>query len=151
MTPESMFAVANYSAIAGWIVLVGGILLNNTVLRDIVAGRVIPLIFAAGYTLLILSFWVGAEGGFGNLADVARLFSNRWLLLAGWVHYLAFDLLIAAWMARRTAEERLPRLALIAILPLTFLFGPAGFLAFETTRLIALRVRASAGAQLPRS
>jgi len=31
---------------------------------------------------------------------VAQLFENRWLLLAGWVHYLAFDLFIGAWETR---------------------------------------------------
>jgi hypothetical protein len=34
------------------------------------------------------------------LSAVAMLFSNPWLLLAGWTHYLAFDLFIGSWKLR---------------------------------------------------
>jgi len=141
MSPELLFSIVSYSAMAGWLMLGCGIVLNNALLRDVVAGRVVPLILAIGYTMLILIFWSGSEGGFGSLGDVDRLFANPWLLLAGWVHYLAFDLFMGAWIARQTAKEDLPRLILVVLLPLTFLFGPAGYLAFEATRFIAQRLR----------
>jgi hypothetical protein len=141
MPPELVFSIASYFAMAGWLMLAIGIVLNNKLLRDFVAGRVVPLILAVGYTMLILIFWSGSEGGFGSLGDVNRLFANPWLLLAGWVHYLAFDLFMGAWIARQTANEHLPRLILIVLLPLTFLFGPAGYLAFEATRFIAQRLQ----------
>jgi hypothetical protein len=35
---------------------------------------------------LALAFWSSSTGGFDSLDAVARLFDNRWLLLAGWVH-----------------------------------------------------------------
>jgi hypothetical protein len=141
MSPELLFSIASYSAMIGWLMLGCGIVLNNALLRDDVAGRVFPLILAIGYTLLILIFWGGSEGGFGSLGDVDKLFANPWLLLAGWVHYLGFDLFMGAWIARQTANENLPRLILVILLPLTFLFGPAGYLAFEATRFIARRLR----------
>jgi hypothetical protein len=144
MSPELLFSIASYCAIAGWVSLAGGAILNNPLLRDLLAGRVVPLVLASGYVALILVFWAGAKGGFGSLGDVASLFANPWLLLAGWVHYLAFDLFIGAWIARRTAMERLPRLALVVILPLTFLFGPAGYLAFEAIRFVVSRMRSPA-------
>ena len=31
---------------------------------------------------------------------VALLFENDWLLLAGWIHYLAFDLFVGSWEVR---------------------------------------------------
>ena len=37
------------------------------------------------------------DGGFGSLAGVARLFTVEGLLLAGWIHYLAFDLFVGSW------------------------------------------------------
>jgi hypothetical protein len=146
MSPELAFSVANYIAIAGWAILAGGVVLNNAMLRDVAAGRVIPLLLSLIYLALILIFWAGAAGGFGSLGDVAKLFSNPWLLLAGWVHYLAFDLFVGAWIARETARVQLPRLILVPLLPLTFLFGPAGYLAFEAARFVALRRRSPAAA-----
>jgi hypothetical protein len=144
MTPGLLFSIANAVALAGWAVLVAGVVFKNAVLRDVIAGRIIPLILALSYTVLIIIHWPSAEGGFGSLDDVAKLFANPWLLLAGWVHYLAFDLAIGSIIARRTADESLPRLILVAILPLTFLFGPIGFLVFESVRLIAQRLRRNA-------
>lgn len=146
MTPEWMFTAANFTAMAGWAVLAAGVAFNNAMLRDLIAGRIVPFILAAAYTGLIAVFWVGSEGGFGSLGDVARLFANPWLLLAGWVHYLAFDLAIGAAIARKTFDEGLPRLILVPILPLTFLFGPIGWLAFEAVRLIAPKLRRKATA-----
>jgi Domain of unknown function (DUF4281) len=62
-----------------------------------------------------------------------------WLLLAGWMHYLAFDLLVGAWIAAETERAGLSRLVLIPVLPLTFIFGPLGFLLFHLIRFIHRR------------
>jgi hypothetical protein len=63
------------------------------------------------------------------------------LLAAGWVHYLAFDLFVGAWIAERGAALGLPHWQLVPVLLLTFMFGPAGLLAFILLR--ALRRPAS--------
>jgi hypothetical protein len=62
------------------------------------------------------------------------------------VHYLAFDLVIGAAVARKASDEGLPRLLLVPILPLTFLFGPIGWLSFEAVRLIAPKSNRKAAA-----
>lgn len=146
MTPAGLFSLAGFAAMAGWALLAAGIVLNNALLRDILAGRIVPAVLAAAYTALIVLFWPGSEGGYGSLDDVARLFANPWLLLAGWVHYLAFDLAIGAIIARRAFDEGLSRLVLIPLLPLTFLFGPVGWLAFEALRVVAPKLRSKATA-----
>ena len=56
------------------------------------------------------------------------------MALAGWVHYLAFDLFIGANIAREVADRGISRLFLIVLLPLTFLFGPIGYFAFVIVR-----------------
>lgn len=146
MTPETIFSLAGYTAMAGWAALAAGIAFNSALLRDQIAGRLIPALLALPYAILIVLFWAGSAGGFDSLDNVARLFANLWLLLAGWVHYLAFDLAIGTIIARRAFDERLPRLALIPILPLTFLFGPIGWLAFEALRVVTPRLRSKAAA-----
>ncbi len=66
----------------------------------LIPGVVLPTLLGLLYAGLIATNFFGAGGEFGSLADVARLFNNRYLLLAGWVHYLAFDLFIGAWQVR---------------------------------------------------
>jgi hypothetical protein len=50
------------------------------------AAWVVPLLLAAVYAALILHGGLVQGGGFGSLAQVARLFTSQELLLAGWIH-----------------------------------------------------------------
>lgn len=136
MSPDALFAIANPIALIGWLVLIAGIVTKRPLLRDGIAGRYIPVGLSAAYTLLILIFWWGAEGGFDSLANVQKLFTSPWAALAGWIHYLAFDLATGAYLARQIMERGLPRLILIPILPLTFLFGPIGYLLAQALLLV---------------
>ena len=99
-----------------------------------------PATAAVGlYTAILVIHWTESEGGFSSLAGVQALFSNQWLLLAGWVHYLAFDLFVGSWEVRDAQQHRIPRWAMIPCLILTFLFGPAGLLLYAMVRTLALR------------
>ena len=96
----------------------------------------VPVILATAYILLI---WQGRSafegGGFGSIEEIRALFANDGVLVAGWFHYLAFDLFVGTWIAREGIERRIPALLLLPCLFLTFLFGPAGFLLFLVLRL----------------
>jgi hypothetical protein len=142
VTPEFIFQIANPLALLGWIILGAAIVLNKPFWRDMVAAQVWPMAFTLVYTALIFFFFAKAEGGFDTLASVQKLFTSPWAALAGWVHYLAFDLFVGAYISKRVMEESLPRLTLVALLPLTFLFGPIGFLGFYIVRLIFRKVSA---------
>jgi Domain of unknown function (DUF4281) len=134
MTASMLFSVFNPIALIGWLVLASGILLNRPWLRDTLAGTWIPILLSAVYCALIIFFFGQAEGGFDTLENVQKLFANPWIALGGWVHYLAFDLFMGAHIARQTMNLGLPRWILIALLPLTFLFGPIGYLTFEAIK-----------------
>jgi hypothetical protein len=133
MSPDAVFSLANLIAISGWLLL----LLAGRVrsVAGTVTGAAIPLVFALLYTSLIVSAWGQGEGGFRSVAEVRALFANDWLLVAGWVHYLAFDLFIGSWQVRDAARRRIPHLLIVPSLVLTFLFGPAGLLVYFLTRL----------------
>ena len=129
MTPDQIFSIVNPLAALAWLLLI-------VVPRRaaIVTSLVVPLIFAALYAALIAGNWGGHDGGFSTLAEVGRLFANRWLLLAGWVHYLAFDLFIGAWETRDAMARRVPRLLLAPCLVMTFMLGPIGLLGYHLVR-----------------
>lgn len=98
------------------------------------SGTVIPLSIALVYAVLIVRYMPGADGGFGSLADVATLFARPGLLLAGWVHYLAFDLFIGSWEGRDAARRGIPHVLVIPCLILTFMLGPIGLVAYWSIR-----------------
>jgi hypothetical protein len=139
MTPDTLFQIANPLALVGWMALVLSPLAPRGAL--LVAGTVVPLVLSLAYAGLVLAFWSGAEGGFGSLPDVMLLFTDPAIALAGWVHYLAFDLFVGAWATRVAREEGIPHLFLLPCLALTFLFGPAGFLAFSALRFTQTRLK----------
>lgn len=131
--PDQAFQFANTLALAGWITLLASPLIPRW--SDRVAGLAIPLLLATGYTAIVLAFWSRGEGGFDTLDNVAALFRSRELLLAGWVHYLAFDLFVGAWEVRTARREVISFIFVIPCLVLTFLFGPVGLLLFSAIRL----------------
>jgi hypothetical protein len=128
MTPDTLFQIANPLALLGWVALALSPL--GPVWTDRIAGYAIPVTLSILYAALMLAYWSGAEGGFDSLPNVQRLFLTPEVALAGWVHYLAFDLFLGAWELRSARALGIPHLIMLPILGLTFLFGPAGFLAF---------------------
>jgi hypothetical protein len=132
MTPEQSFSVLNLVALIAWILLV--VLPRQRWITDVISGVAVPAMLAAAYLALIAMNWRGSSGGFATLGDVARLFSNPWLLLAGWTHYLAFDLLIGSWEVRDARARGIHHGLVVPCLILTFLFGPAGWLLYIAVR-----------------
>jgi hypothetical protein len=140
MSPDALFDLVNPLAMSGWLALALGPLAPRA--ADLYAGYVVPVVLSVGYTALILAFWSSAEGGYDSLPNVMRLFDTPHVALAGWVHYLAFDLFVGAWAARTARAEGFPHLLLLPCLALIFLFGPAGLLLFLALRA-GLSLRAS--------
>lgn len=130
---DLLFSTANLLALSGWV----GLALSPLSPRwsDRISGWAIPLVLSVGYTALILAFWSRATGGFDTLPNVMALFDQPQIALAGWVHYLAFDLFVGAWIARTARAEGISHFIVLPCLALTFLFGPAGFLTFSALRL----------------
>ena len=124
---ESIFSVCSTLALLGWASL---IFMPRQRQAHLVAAVAIPLVIAVVYLVLIAQHLGRSEGGFGSLADVALLFSNPAALLAGWMHYLAFDLFVGAWEVRDAQRHDIPHLLVVPCLLLTFLLGPIGLLGY---------------------
>ena len=136
MTLDFLFSVAGTLAVTAWVALA-------TLPHRVAAARWIAVAVAATiamlYAALLGVYWTQASGGFDSLANVARLFDSRGVLLAGWVHYLAFDLLVGLWEREEAARRGMSRYALVPSLFLTFLFGPLGWLLFMALRWFHLQ------------
>jgi hypothetical protein len=132
MTPEFVFSVANAVAGLSWLLLL--VLPRQAWVEQRIAGLVVPVSLAVVYAAVVATQWGGSEGGFSTLAGVAQLFANPWMLLAGWLHYLCFDLLIGCWEVRDARRLGVPHLLLVPCLLLTFMFGPAGWLLYSAVR-----------------
>jgi hypothetical protein len=128
----------------GWLVLIVGPR-RPGVQRAIGVGIVGGL--CGVYAVLAMAyFFTVPGGGFGSLDAVMRLFTVREVALAGWVHYLAFDLAIGLWIAQRADAEGVSRWLQAPVLGLTFLFGPLGLLAGAAVWAVRRRGRVTESA-----
>ncbi len=137
MTPETLFQVANTMALLCWISLVffpRSPLLSRLLIPVVACGLLGIL-----YLFLLVTNAADAEGGFGSLQGVAKLFENKQVLLAGWIHYLAFDLFIGSWEVRDAQRNGIAHIWIVPALLLTFIVGPAGLLAYYLIRLLRTR------------
>lgn len=140
---ETVFSFSSFIAMFGWILLV---VVPNDPRARLLTGIIIPLTLSIIYLVFIFLHFGNAPGGFGSLADVKTLFGKDELLLAGWVHYLAFDLFIGAWQSRDSHRLGIPRLVMVPCYVMTFMLGPVGLLfyfAIRTAKTKALDLEAA--------
>tara|TARA_B100000795_G_scaffold195602_1_gene149744 strand:+ start:120 stop:542 length:423 start_codon:yes stop_codon:yes gene_type:complete len=129
MTPTAVFSIASTIALPMWILMI--FLSKWKVTRFLIDFKVIPLALAFIYAIYIFqAIQISGMMDFGSLKSVMKLFTEENAVLAGWVHYLAFDLLIGMWMLDQNKELRINQLLMAPCLFLTFMLGPIGFLLF---------------------
>lgn len=129
MTADTIFQLSSSLALLGWLLL---IVLSPFVfyIDKFLIGIIITLLCIVYAWLIISYFNMNDMSSFGSLDGVMRLFTNRELVTAGWVHYLAFDLLAGIWIKRNSVKYNIPHLLVVPCLLLTFMLGPVGLLLY---------------------
>src|ERR1044071_4376430 len=144
MSLEQIFSLCGMLVLPGWLLLV--FVPRWKWGARLVCPVVIPLLLALVYLWLVATTFGRTPGGFGSLAEVSLLFQNPKALLAGWIHYLAFDLFIGSWEVRDARRVGVHHLLVVPCLVLTFLFGPVGLLLYFALRA-ALKRRLTVGGE----
>lgn len=135
MTADTLFSLANNLVLPAWLLLIVAPGWSWT--QRLVHAAWIPLLLGGAYAALALLGPPAPEGaGFSSLTGVMRLFDAPVWALAGWIHYLVFDLFVGAWESRDARRRGVPHVWVVPCLLLTFLLGPAGLLVYLTVRVI---------------
>ena len=134
MDPDQLFQIANAIAMIGWITLI--IFPDKSWTNKLLTGVVITL-FAVVYTFIIFtSITPGDFNNFSTLDGVMGLFTNEKGVLAGWIHYLAFDLMTGLYIVNNARKFNINRWILLPSLVFTFMLGPFGLLLYFIIRSI---------------
>jgi ABA4-like protein len=142
MKPLSkLFKISSYIALSGWVVLIGfpfwqfghALVLSISV-----------LLLCGIYTFLVFfgKKFDGEEkvkGSFWSFKGVVSLFKTPRVVLAGWVHYLAFDLMVGLYIVSDAANLGISHWMLLPCLFLTLMFGPAGLLAYFVLKIAVVQ------------
>ena len=134
---SNLYKLVNAVAAIGWVIL---IFLPNWDFADsaIKYGIVVGLSVFYIYVLFIrkdIKNEVYPKGNFTSLEGVINLFKNPRNLLAGWVHYLAFDLMLGIFIKTQANEIGMSHFLQIPCFILTFMLGPVGYLLFVILEL----------------
>lgn len=130
MTYDDLFAVCNFGVLPFWALLI--FLPQARVTQALVHSALLPAVLGVAYVTFLGIAITSDEtaGGFGSLAGVMAFFTLPVAALAGWIHYLVFDLFVGAWAARDAQRHGMPRWAVVPVLLLTLMAGPAGLLLY---------------------
>ncbi|AXT59608.1 DUF4281 domain-containing protein [Aquimarina sp. AD10] len=129
MTPTQVFSIVGMIAMPMWVLMI--FLPKWKVTRFLIDYKVIPLFLSVIYAIYIFqAILIGGWMDFGSLTSVMALFTEENAVLAGWVHYLAFDLIVGMWMLDQNKKVGIHQLLMAPCLFGTFMFGPVGFLLF---------------------
>jgi len=144
--PETVFGWASFMVLPVWIALLSSLFLPR--LRPWIwrlSGLVVPLILALTYGLLLIAASNGgAKLDFSSFESTSALMQNPYAFVAGWVHYLAFDLFVGTQLTKKGFEKGHPIWLLVPVIILSFLFGPLGLALYAlNSALISVSKKAS--------
>lgn len=138
-TPEELWWLTN-SAMPGLMLLV---LLPRWKVNRVVS-LLSPILMALVYTLGFLSNVLYPEkefdpnASFFSLEGVMTIFKDEASVFLGWVHYIAFDALVARWVVIDSVEKNASILVhLLVVVPcvfLTVMAGPMGWMMYMILR-----------------
>ena len=142
----NLFLLASL-AILGWIPLIIAPTWSGS--RRLAGSGFFPIyisvLYAFGVGALLMELGPGFIADFGSAEGVARLLARQEIAWVAWLHILAFDQVIALLIYRENMRRRyVPVPVQSALLFLTLMFGPLGYLAFVTIRVARLGGRAFA-------
>lgn len=133
MSASQVFLIVNTMALVMWLLMI--VLPKWKVTRFLIDFRLVPVVLALFYAIyIILSISNGPSMDFGSLEAVMQLFTFENAALAGWLHYLVFDLLVGMWMLDQNKTLKIHPVIMALCLIGTFLIGPIGFLIFTIVR-----------------
>lgn len=135
MNPDTIFQFSNTLALFSWMLLI----LTSPFwyrITSLLPGITVVLL-ASAYTLIILTnFHWGDWSKFSTLAGLKTLFDQDLLLAAGWIHYLAFDLLIGCHIVNNARVHGISHWLVVPCLLCTFMLGPLGWLLYRALRVM---------------
>jgi multisubunit Na+/H+ antiporter MnhB subunit len=136
MSAETLFSICNTLVLPQWLLLIFAPRWIWT--QRLIQSYVIPLLLALAYIFLLAThIHESPDGGFSSLAAVKNLFAADFLLLAGWIHYLAFDLVVGSWIVLDSQKTGLRHWLVVPCLIFTFMLGPFGFLLYQILKRVS--------------
>lgn len=132
-----IFTFQSWLVMVGWIVLIGLPFWDpgRTVVWAVICAQ------CAVYAYLLFFGRRYDQGArppnfkdFSSLKGVVRMFENPRAALTGWIHFLAFDLLVGLLILTDSQQHEISHWIVAPILIVTLMVGPSGLLVYVVLR-----------------
>ncbi len=135
MPLEILFKGANFAVLPFWLLLLVAPRWRETQL--LVHGPAVVLLLTPIYAYMLFGYGPSPQDiDMTTLYGVMSAFTAPHIVVAGWIHYLIFDLFIGAWETRDALRLHIPQLFVIPCLLATLVVGPVGLLLYLIVRFI---------------
>lgn len=135
MSANNFFTVSCIIALFGWITLI--FLSPRWTKWDKFVVCIVVVLLSLVYSYLnFTNFSMEDLKRFGSLSGISEIYQNNNLLMAGWAHFLAFDLLVACWIKGNSVKHGINHWVIVPSIILTCMLGPLGFLSYIVIRWI---------------
>ena len=139
MDHATLFSICNFGVLPFWLLLV--VAPGARITKALVHSPLVPTLLGLVYAVVLFGTPAGPEeANMASLGGVAALFRIESVVLAGWVHYLIFDLFVGAWEVRDARRRGIPHIAVVPCLAGTLFAGPVGLMAYLGLRFAMRRV-----------
>lgn len=146
MSNENAFAIANALVFPQWLLMLAAPRWRVT--QWLTNTLVVPASLAVMYAYYLFTSTGGSLDfmSFATLKGVMTLFQQggEQVMLAGWIHYLAFDLVAGCLILRDAQQRGIAHGWLIPCLLLCFMLGPLGMLLYVIVRGVTGRDKQTA-------
>lgn len=140
-TLDTIFNIINIIPLPTWLLMIFAP--NWNITHKIVKSHITSVIISIIFVILNIIFFANDTDkfnitGFFSLNMITYVFTKKFIVLIGWVHYLAFDLLIGSWifLDNFNNENQVSHILMIICFILTYVFGPSGFLFYVIIKKI---------------
>ncbi len=130
--PDAIFKFANTLALLSWVYLAA--FPFRPVTHKVLVGVVITLLSITYAGLVFNALEPTDFQKFNTLDGVVSLMSVPGAALLGWIHYLAFDLMVGVFIAANAAKHGISRWVILPCFLFTFMLGPVGLLLYLLVR-----------------
>jgi hypothetical protein len=128
---DPIFQIAMIADAIGWIALL--LFPGKRAANWLVANVIIPMILLAVCLYCVFTNPAPLYLHFTSFPGTVQTLcapNHRNILMDAWSHILMADLVVGAWMTRRSVALALPRLPRAIVLIVTYLFSPGGLALF---------------------
>jgi hypothetical protein len=132
MNYTQAFQSVNLLALLTWLFII--FLPNMKYSRRIVFGFTIFLLSVVYAWMVFSTFKMDDFKEFSTLQGLMTLFQSEQAVLLGWIHYLAFDLMVGLYILDNGQKANIKHVFLVPCFLFTFMFGPAGLLMYRIIR-----------------